>query len=357
MTNLTALRKRIDELDRRIVDLLNERANVVIEVGKTKRADGSATYVPERERSVLDRVTALNEGPLPNETVAAIYRELMSGSLKLERPPRIAYLGPPGSFSHLAAMRKFGASVEYEALEHIAACFDEIERGRADLALVPVENSVGGGIVDTLDAFMEREVTVCGEVNLAVRHFLLSIGTMDEIECIYSKPEVFAQCRRWLTQTGLTRKTQAVASTSKAAEMAASDPTSAAIASNLAADIYGLNILADRIEDDPNNVTRFLVISKTMSKPTGDDKTALYFLAADKPGALADVLDVFRKACVNMTFIQSRPSRSRRFDYAFFIDLVGHVETAEVSAAIAEARSHCAELKVLGSFSRASSVV
>lgn len=313
--------------------------------------------MPDRERAVLDLVRGLNEGPLSDRTIGAIYRELMSGSLALERPPRVAYLGPAGSFSHLAATRKFGASVDYEALGHIGACFDEIERDRVDLALVPVENSLGGGIVDTLNAFIGRAVHVCGEINLAVHHHLLGHGPLDRVERVYSKPEAFGQCQKWLTETGLIAKTQAVSSTSKAAEMAAEEPASAAIGSRLAGDLFGLRVVADRVEDDPNNVTRFVVIGKKAAKPTGDDKTAIYFHAADRPGSLVETLDAFRKGGINMSFIQSRPSRVRRFDYAFFVDLAGHVEDGPVATAIDDARTHCADLKVLGSFPRADEVV
>lgn len=355
--NLKAFRTRIDELDRRIVELLNERAKVVIEVGKTKSGTGAATYVPDREHEVLDRAVGFSEGPLPDQTIAAIYRELMSGSLALERPPRIAYLGPPGSFSHLAAERKFGASVAYEPLEHISACFDEIERGRVDLAIVPVENSLGGGVADTLDSFVNCEVKICAELNLAVHHYLLGAGPLDKIEKVYSKPEVFSQCQRWLLQTGFVTKTIPVTSSSKAAEMAAQDPTAAAIASTLAGRLFNLPELADRIQDDPNNVTRFLVLGKQPAKPTGDDKTAVYFNAADQPGALVAVLNTFREAGINLTFIQSRPSRTKRFDYAFFVDLTGHENEESVATAIKEARTHCTNLKVLGSFPSVTDVI
>lgn len=354
---LAGLRDRIDALDGRIVKLLNERAEVVIEIGQSKRASGGTTYVPDREREVLDRLAELNKGPLPQQTVVAIYRELMSGSFALERAPRIAYLGPAGSYSHLAATRKFGSSVEYEAVGHIAAVFDEVERDRVDLGLVPVENSTGGGVVDTLDSFASREVTICVEMNLAVHHHLLGRGAFEQIKAVYSKPEALGQCQRWLVETGLLTKAVPVASTSKAAEIAANDPTAAAIGSKLAGELYGLAVLSDRIEDDPNNITRFLVVSKTPAKPTGDDKTAIYFNAADKPGALAEVLEVFRKAGINMTFIESRPSRTKAFDYGFFIDLLGHIETPNVAQAIEAARKHCLRLKILGSFPRAVDVL
>lgn len=347
----------MDALDERIVKLLNDRAALVRQIGQIKRDAGQPTYAADRERDVLDRVAGLNTGPMPQQTLAAIYRELMSGSLALERAPRIAYLGPAGSFSHLAAAKKFGSSVAYHALEHIPALFDEIERGRVDLALVPIENSGGGGIVDTLEALVDHQVTVGAEINLAVHHYLWGSGTLEQVQTVCSKPEVFTQCRRWLIETGLMARTQPVASTSKAAELAASDPTTAAIAGALAGELYKLRCLAERIEDDPNNTTRFLVLGGSPAKPSGDDKTAVYFCADDRPGALVEILDAFRQRGINLTFIQSRPSRERGFHYAFFVDLAGHVDTPEVAAALDAARAYCARFKILGSFPRATEVL
>jgi chorismate mutase / prephenate dehydratase len=355
--DLENLRSTIDDLDKRIVALLNQRAGVVIDIGKAKRQGGGTSYVPNRERDVLDRILKYSDGPLPDRSLLAIYRELMSGSLALERPPRIAYLGPAGSFSHLAATKKFGASVEYEALGHIGAVFEEVERSRVELGLVPIENSIGGGVAETLDALIERDVTVCGEVNLAVHLHLLGCGPVDEIEVVHSKPEAFAQCSRWLTERGLIRLVQQAPSTSKAAEFARDNPKSAAIGSRLAAEVYGIDVLADSIEDSPNNVTRFLVLSKTPAKPTSDDKTAIYFHAADRPGALVQVLEAFRSRGVNMTFIQSRPARKRGFEYAFFVDMQGSGDSPEIAAALEETNQHCSNLKVLGSFPRSQEVV
>lgn len=354
---LAALRGRIDELDAQLVQLINERARVAAEIGRLKRKCGDATYVPDRERAVLDKVLAQNAGPLTNHAVLAIYRELMSGSFTLERPPRVAYLGPPGSFSHLAARRKFGSSVEFEPLKHIGAVFDEIERGHVDLGLVPVENTLGGGVVDTLDAFVDREVQICAEINLSVQHHLLANCPLDRVQKVYSKPEVFAQCQRWLTETGHLAHTIAVASTSKAAEMAAAEDNAAAIGSELASEIYGLRKICDRIEDDPGNVTRFLVVGRSGARPTGNDKTALLFMASDKPGSLVEVLDVFRRASINMSFIESRPSRRKKFEYCFFVDIEGHRDTPEIGAAIEAVRRHCRTLTVLGSFPRADEIV
>lgn len=354
---LTSFRERIDAIDAELVRLVNERAKLAAEIGRIKRTTGDATYAPAREREVLDRVLAANEGPLGDNTILAIYRELMSGSFTLERPPRVAYLGPPGSYSHLAAKRKFGSSVEFEPLRHIDAVFDEIERGHVDLGLAPVENTTGGGVVDTLDAFVGRSVRICAEVLLSVQHHLLANCPIEEIDRVYSKPEGFVQCQRWLTETGLASKTIAVASTSKAAEMAAAEQGAAAIGSELAAEIYGLRKVCDRIEDDPGNVTRFVVVGREHAKPTSNDKTALLFVASDKPGSLVEVLDVFRKCGVNMTYIESRPIRERKFEYRFFVDIEGHVDTPAIAQAIEDVRQHCRELNVLGSFPRAEEVV
>lgn len=354
---LEFLRQRIDALDEELVRLVNERAKLAAEIGRIKRLTGDATYAPARERAVLDKVRAANRGPLRDDTILAIYRELMSGSFTLERPPRVAYLGPPGSFSHLAARRKFGSSVEFEPLKQIAAVFDEIARGHVDLGIVPIENTLGGGVIDTLDAFTGRSVKICAEINLSVQHHLLANSPLAEIEKVYSKPEVFAQCQRWLTETGLYAKTIATASTSKAAELAATEPKAAAIGSELAGEIYGLRKICDRIEDDPDNVTRFLVVGRESPPPTGSDKTSLLFMAADEPGSLVEVLDVFRKNGINMSFIESRPSRQKKFEYCFFVDIEGHAAEERIARAIEAAAAHCRSLDVLGSFPRAEEIV
>jgi chorismate mutase/prephenate dehydratase len=354
---LDAFRAEIDALDSQIVKLLNQRATLVQQIGRRKATVGLPTYKPDREREVLNRVRQANQGPLAERTVIAIYRELMSGSLVLEAPPRIAYLGPAGSFSHVAATRKFGATMEYEPVQHIEALFDEVEREHADLAVVPVENTSGGGVVDTLDAFAQREVTICAEVNLAIHHHLLGNLRMEDIERVYSKPEAFAQCRRWLTEMQLTDKTIAMPSTSAAVQQAAEEEGSAAIGSELAAELFGLGKIRDRIEDDPGNVTRFVVIGHSPAEATGRDKTSLMFRAADRPGALVDVLDVFRQADVNMTFIESRPSRIKKWEYAFFVDLEGHASDSRIRGVIDRARQLSHELKVLGSFPRADEIL
>ncbi|MBI1336818.1 MAG: prephenate dehydratase [Phycisphaera sp.] len=357
---LDPLRLKIDQLDKQIVDLLNERAKVVVEIGKVKlRSNGSPIYAPDREQKVLQQVRSYNKGPLPDPCLEAIWRELMSGSFALERPLRIGYLGPPGSFSHLAARRKFGASVEYDALEDIAAVFDEVGRGHTDLGLVPIENSAIGGIGETLDSFLASQCQVCAEVLITIHHNVLANCPPEKITKIYSKPEVFAQCRRWLSMQLREAQRVPVASSSKAAEMASKEASTgaAAIGSTLAAEIYGLHTLFANIEDDPQNTTRFFVIGKQTPAPTGDDKTAIMFTTAHKAGALAEVLDVLRDHGLNLTHIDKRPSKRVNWEYYFFIDFMGHHKDAAVQKAIEATSKHCLQLTVLGSFPRARDVL
>ena len=355
--SLEELRKRIDEIDEQLVSLLNERAGVVVEIGKLKTQADRPIYAPDREKQVLDKVVKANRGPLPDRTLVAIWREMMSGSFVLEKRPRIAYLGPGGSFSHTAAMLKFGRSVEYEPLADIRSIFDEICKGHCDLGIVPVENSTGGGVIETLDALIDTDVKICAEVLMTIHHNLLANCTLEEVEKIYSKPEVFAQCRNWLASTFEETNTIAVASTAKAAQMAAEEAYGAAIGSKVAAELYGLEVVCENIEDVANNVTRFLVISREDARPTGEDKTAILFSTAHKAGALADVLEVFKRYDVNLTNIESRPSKKREWEYVFLVDFVGHRTDERVQAAFEEARQHCLQLSVLGSFPRATEVL
>lgn len=355
--SLEELRKRIDELDHQLVKLLNERARVVVEIGKLKNQTGGQIYAPHREKKVFDKIIEANEGPLPDKCLVAIWRELMSGSFFLERPLRIGYLGPNGSFSHTAAMLKFGQSVEYEPLADIRSIFNEVSKGHCDLGLVPIENTTGGGVVETLDAFVDTDVKICSEVLMAIHHSLLANCALDQIEKIYSKPEVFAQCRNWLSATFKEAKTVSVASTAKAAQMAADEAKTAAIGSVVAGELYGLEIVCENIEDITNNVTRFLVVAKEDAKPTGDDKTAILFSTAHKAGALADVLDVARQYNINLTNIESRPSKKREWEYYFFMDFLGHRSDEQVKNGIEEARKHCLQLSILGSFPKATELL
>jgi chorismate mutase/prephenate dehydratase len=282
---------------------------------------------------------------------------LMSGSFVLERPLRIGYLGPAGSFSHNAAMLKFGQSVEYEPLTDIASIFDEVSKGHCDLGLAPVENTMGGGVIETLDALIDSDVKVCAEVLMAIHHNLLGNCPLQEVEKIYSKPEVFAQCRNWLSATFKGTQTIPVASTAKAAQLAAEEPKAAAIGSTVPAELYGLRIICENVEDIANNITRFLVISREDARPTGEDKTAILFSTAHKAGALADVLDVFKRYDINLTNIESRPSRKRQWEYYFFVDFLGHRTEKHIQEGMEDSRKHCLQLSILGSFPRATELL
>ncbi len=355
--SLEPLRRKIDELDGQIVELLNARARVVVEIGQIKRQSGGAIYAPDREKAVLEKVRSLNKGPLPDRCLEAVWRELMSGSFALEKPLKIGYLGPAGSFSHSASLRKFGSSVEHVPLADIAAVFEEVARGHIDYGLVPVENSIHGGVIDTLDAFLHSSARICAEVLITIHHNLLAKGSWERIERIYSKPEVFSQCRNWLAGMAKDRDVQPAASTSKAAELARDQPGVAAIGSALAGELYGLHALFENIEDNPDNVTRFFVIGREVARRSGDDKTAIMFTTAHKPGALAEVLDVFKENGINLTDIEKRPSKKVNWEYYFFIDAQGHADDANMKVAIEQARAHCLQLTVLGSYPRAVDVL
>ena len=358
---LEGLRVRIDEVDRRLVDLLNERARIVVEVGRLKRGSGAPIYAPHREADVLKRVLALNAGPLPARAVEGVYRELMSGSFALEHPLRIGFLGPLGSFSNQAAIAQFGSSVDLEDLHTIEGVVTEVIRGHVDYGLVPIENSTGGGIVETLDAFRNAagRIHVYAEVVLTIRHSLLANCPPNEVRRIHSKPEVFAQCRTWIATQYPNADLVPAASTARAVLTARhehdADPSAgaAAIASTLAGQVHGVNVLFEDIEDNPNNLTRFFIIARQEAEPSGDDKTSIMFTTEDKPGALVRVLSIFERAGVNLTHIDKRPSGRENWSYTFFIDAEGHQTDEALKAAITFARHECATLDVLGSYPRA----
>lgn len=361
---LADLRRRIDRIDKKLVALLNERAGLVVEVGKMKRGSGAPIYAPHREAEVLAKVLAANTGPLPDRTIEGVYRELMSGSFTLEQPLRIGYLGPPGSYSHQASVKQFGSSVEYEDLRQIAGVFTEIRRGHVNYGLVPIENSIGGGITETLDAFREHaaKVFVYAEVQINVHHALLADCAPSQVRRIYSKPEALAQCRGWLATQYPHAEVLPDASTSKAvltaieenrkAREIGAEPGTAAIASELAGEIYGLPVLFEKIEDNPENITRFYVISRQQARRSGDDKTSVMFTTEDKPGALVEVLGAFHSSGINLSHIDKRPSGRENWAYTFFVDAVGHQEDEAMRTALSRAKAHCKELHVLGSYPR-----
>lgn len=354
---LAPLRERIDALDQKLVELLNERAKVVVEVGHIKRADRSPIYVPDRERRVLEQVRSYNKGPLPNKCIDAVWRELMSGSFALERPLRIGFLGPNGSYSHQAAEAKFGASVEYDNLADIPVIFDAVQRRDIDYGLVPIENSTEGSVVVTLDALSDTSARICAEVLIAIHHNLLANCDPPEITRIYSHPQALAQCRGWLNTQFPNVERVATSSTSRAAMLAAEEPGAAAVASSLAAKLNDVHVQFENIEDNPNNTTRFLIIGHQSTQPTGDDKTALMFTTRHEAGALTEVLNVFRDFGLNLTHIDKRPSQRVNWEYSFFVDLMAHESDETFKKAAAEAKKHCVQLTILGSFPRATEVI
>ena len=355
--SLSDLRRRIDELDAELIRIVSRRAAVVVEIGKTKQAEGTPIYAPHREAEVLARVLANNPGPLSDRTIEAVYRELMSGSFSLELPLRVGYLGPPGSFSHIAAVRHFGSSVECADLGSIEGVLEEVAARRCHYGLVPYENSIGGSIADTLDTMGVHDVIIYAEALIEVRQTFLANCAPNEVERIYSKRQVFAQCRRWLSGRYPNAELVPTESSAAAVQRAASEPNAAAIGSTLAGELYGVNALFEHVEDKPNNITRFLIISREEALPTGDDKTTIMFVTADKPGALVDVLAVFRDAEINLSHIDKRPSGRSNWDYTFFIDCQGHRSSPAMVEAVKAARRHCASLKVLGSYPRARRVL
>ena len=345
---LEKLRRQIDAIDKEIVDTLNRRARLSLEIGSVKKKHRLSTYSPERESDVYRKVCSRNKGPLADKTVQAIYREIMSGTLNLESPLKIAYLGPAATFTHLASIKKFGSSVEYVPLNSISEIFLAVEKGRADYGVVPIENSIEGAVTHTLDMFVESDLKICSEVSLEIVHNLLGRG--GTIQKVYSHPNVFGQCRIWLEANLPGADLIEVSSTTRAAEIATKERGSACIASVLAAECYGLKILARSIQDYSHNTTRFLVVGETEPKPTRNDKTSIMFSIKDRIGALHDMPVPFKANHINLTKIESRPSKRRAWDYYFFVDLVGHHEEPSVKKALRELERQAAVLKVLGSY-------
>lgn len=348
--NLKNLRKQIDNLDKKITGLLNQRSRVTLCIARYKQEKGVRVYSPDRERDVLKKVALLNKGPLNLKALEAIYREIMSASLSLERTLKIAYLGPQASFTHLAALKRFGSQLDYITCDSIADVFLNVERESVDYGVVPIENSIEGAVTHTLDMFMDSELKICAQVILDISHNLLADCPKDKIKRVYSNPQVFGQCRIWLQENLPGAEKIEVSSTTRAAGIAAKEKYSACIASLLAAKVYKLKVLASDIENSPHNVTRFFVIGKENIGSTGSDKTSILFSIKDRVGALYDMLLPFRNNSINLTRIESRPSKKKAWDYYFFVDLEGHQDNPRVKKALMQLQSKCNFLKVLGSY-------
>jgi chorismate mutase / prephenate dehydratase len=348
--DLTSLRKKIDVLDTKIVGFLNERAAITLSIGKEKIKNKKPIYAPEREQDVLRRIKKLNSGPIKNEAVEAIYREIMSASLALEKPLRIAYMGPEATFSHLASLKKFGSSVGHVACDNVAEVFAKVESGDCDYGVVPIENSIEGVVTHTMDLLVDSELKICSQVLLDVAHHLMSRGALSQVKEVYSHPQVLGQCRQWLMKNMPKAHLIPVVSTTKAAQMVASKKNAACIASQIAASLYGLTILKKNIQDSAHNITRFLVISTMDVPPTGSDRTSLVFSIKDRVGALHAMLTPFMKHKINLTKIESRPSKKKAWDYYFFVDCEGHQNDPRVARALAQLEGMCKFLKILGSY-------
>lgn len=350
--NLAALRAQIDAIDKDVLRLLNERVRLAAEIGRVKRKEGFEIYVAQREEEVLQRLAKHNEGPLDEKAIRAIYREIMSAAIALEKPMVIAYLGPEATFTHQAAMKKFGSSVEYLALATITDVFGAVEKGDADYGVIPIENSTEGAVFHSLDMLVESELKIVAQVFLEIAHHLISRSPLPEITKVFSKDQALGQCRRWLHRHLPHATCLEAESTARAVEIARDNPGSAAIASSLAAELHGVPVVAPNIQDKADNTTRFLVIGRKSSGALGDgrDKSSYVFTLNDKPGALLTALEPFGERALNLTKIESRPSKKKAWDYYFFVDVIGHHEETEVAAAIAELKERCPFVKWLGSY-------
>jgi chorismate mutase/prephenate dehydratase len=350
---LQALRAQIDRIDLQVLALINERASLAGEIGRLKSEAGNGVFCPSREEEVLQNVLAANKGPLQEEALRAVFREIMSGARALQRVTTYAYLGPAYSYSHLAALERFGQSASPLQVVSIAAVFDAVARRHADYGVVPMDNSTEGGISDTLDQFIRHpQLRICSEVRVRIRHNLLANCVQPEIRRVCSKAQALGQCRNWLARNVPHAALVEVNSTAEAARLAAEEPGTAAVASVQAAARFGLTVLYTSIEDSPYNETRFAVIAAHDSERTGHDKTALTFQIAqsDRPGVLADALQIFKAHRVNLTWIDCLPVRTPKPEMVFFVDFEGHADDTKVKRTIAALHEHCEKVTVLGSF-------
>jgi chorismate mutase/prephenate dehydratase len=353
---LAGLRAEIDAIDRQLVGLMNRRAEFAREIGHLKESTGQQAYDPAREEMVLERVTSSNEGPLSAECLKAVWRELISGSRAIEQHIRVAHLGPAWTYSHLAALHRFGNSVEFVPVASISAAFEEVAAGHSHFGVVPLENSTDGRIADTLDNLSRLPVKICAEVPLRIHHTLLAACDRSAIDAVYSRPQALSQCRNWLARHLPAARLVEVTSTAVAAETAAQTPRAAAIASRQAGVHYGLDALAENIEDVAGNTTRFAVIGHADAGRTGKDKTAIMFEIEHKPGGLADALSIPKRQKLNLTWIESFPMPGQERGYVFFVELEGHRSDLRVRRAIAALEKKCKRVVILGSYASAAPV-
>jgi chorismate mutase / prephenate dehydratase len=355
---LEELRRSIDSIDRSILELLNQRAQIVKQVGEAKRRTSKPIYHAGRERDLVAALRSENPGPFPDEGIAPVFREIISATRSLEGPLRVAYLGPEGTYSHLAARKQFGSCGEFLSMLSISEIFRAVETGAAEFGIIPIENTTEGAVTSSLDAMVDAKVTLCAEVLVPISHQLLSrSGKLEDIQSVVSHPQPLAQCRGWLDRhlPGIPRV--ATASTVTAAKRAVEDPSLAAIGSALAGELNGLAVVAADIEDDRDNTTRFVVIGREGPGPSGHDLTsAVYTIRRDQSGALYRLLEPFSRHGITLTALQCRPIQGHHWEYHFFLDLEGHASQPDVAKALTEAASCADSYRVLGSFPRAGEV-
>ncbi|EDY82455.1 prephenate dehydratase domain protein [Verrucomicrobiia bacterium DG1235] len=353
--DLDTLRKKIDEIDKEVLTLLNERVRTAAEIGHVKRLEGSPIYVASREEQVLRKLGALNQGPLSDDAIRAIYREIMSAAIALEKPMRIAYLGPEATYTHQAALKKFGASIEYIVAPAIPDVFHMVAKGEADHGVIPIENSTEGAVSHSMDMFFESDLKICAQIFTPIVHCLISQSEPSEIERVYSKDQAIGQCRKWLHTHLGNASLHTCDSTTQAVQIAKVEPKAAAIASILAADLYGVPVVADGIQDRVDNTTRFLVIGKESSgyAPGVEFKSSFLISIDDTVGALEKTLHVFSSRKLNLSKIESRPSGKTAWEYCFFIDVLGHHDEAPIIEAVEELKTFCPFVKWLGSYPNA----
>ncbi|MGE4274716.1 MAG: prephenate dehydratase [Candidatus Methanomethylophilaceae archaeon] len=350
---LRQLRERINAVDAELVRLLDERSRISVAVGELKSGDGREAFQPAREADLLRQLQSRMMGPTRPQHLRNIYREILSASKDLQGMGAVSYLGPAGSHTHQATLSLFGGSTSIEAAHSIDAVFRDVESGRSELGVVPVENSLEGVVAQTLDRLLNSSVRICSEVSQPISHHLLSSGALSEVGRVYSHPQAFGQCRTWLSQHLPGVEEQEVTSTAAAVQAALNEEGAAAIASEAASSLYGLPIRVRGIEDRAGNVTRFLVIGHSTPLPTGDDKTSVCFSLLDRAGVLHDALLPLKEESINMSMIQSRPVRDRNWEYVFFVDMLGHQDDGPMSRALEGLKGHCAHFKILGSYPRA----
>jgi chorismate mutase/prephenate dehydratase len=351
-TSIDALRAHIDRIDEKLLALLNQRARLVIQIGEQKQRSKASIYTPSREKHIFERLARANRGPLNDERIRPIFREIIAACLALEGPLRIACLGPLGTYSHQAVLGQFGTRTNVVPVDSFGEVFDEVEHQRVDYGVVPVENSIEGIVAATLDRFVDSPLTIKAEVLLRVEQCLLSrSGRSDGLKRIVSHPQSLGQCRHWLQQHYPGVEQVEASSNSQAAQQAAKDPRTAAIAGRVAADLYRLRIVAANIQDHAHNITRFLILGRDgIGRPSGDDKTSVVLSAPHEAGALYRVLKPFADNGVSLCNIESRPLKGRAWEYVFFLDMVGHVDEPHVARAIAAVQARCLFCKVLGSY-------